>query len=111
MNGSQELGENIADLVGLAAAYDAWKASLGGKESPVIDGFTGDQRLFIGFGQIWRTKMRDEQMRVQILSNPHSPGEYRANGPVSNLDAFYAAFSVNPGDKMYRDPEHRVRIW
>jgi predicted metalloendopeptidase len=111
VNGQLTLGENIGDLAGLGIAYRAYKVSLAGKASPVIDGFTGEQRLFIGFAQIWRTKMRDEAMRVQVLSNPHSPGEYRANGPVSNVDAFYDAFGVKAGDKMFRPPAERVRIW
>ena len=111
VNGQLTLGENIGDLAGLGIAYKAYQMSLGGKPAPVIDGFSGEQRLFLGFGQIWRTKMRDEQMRVQVMTNPHSPGEYRANGPVSNIDAFYDAFSVKPGDKMFRAPDQRVRIW
>jgi putative endopeptidase len=111
VNGQLTLGENIGDLGGLTIAYRAYKISLAGKPAPVIDGFTGDQRVFLGFGQIWRTKMRDEQMRVQVMSNPHSPGEYRANAPVSNVDAFYDAFNVKPGDKMYRPPQERVKIW
>jgi putative endopeptidase len=111
VNGQLTLGENIGDLAGLGIAYKAYKVSLGGKAAPVLDGFTGDQRLFLGFGQIWRAKMRDETMRVQVLSNPHSPGEYRANGPVSNIDAFYDAFGVKPGDQMFRPADQRVRIW
>ena len=111
VNGQLTLGENIGDLAGLGIAYRAYKVSLAGKPAPVIDGFSGEQRLFLGFAQIWRTKMRDEQMRVQVMTNPHSPGQYRANGPVSNIDAFYDAFSVKPGDKMYRAPDQRVRIW
>ena len=111
VNGQLTLGENIGDLAGLGIAYKAYKVSLAGKPAPVIDGFSGEQRLFLGFAQIWRTKMSDEQMRVQVMTNPHSPGEYRANGPVSNIDAFYDAFSVKPGDKMYRAPDQRVRIW
>jgi putative endopeptidase len=111
VNGDLTLGENLGDLGGLSIAVRAYRISLGGKPAPVIDGFTGEQRLFIGFGQIWRAKMRDEQMRIQLLSNPHSPGEYRTNGPIPNVDAFYEAFSVKPGDKMYRAPDNRVRIW
>ena len=111
VNGQLTLGENIGDLAGLGIAYKAYKVSLAARPAPTIDGFSGDQRLFLGFAQIWRSKMRDEQMRVQVMTNPHSPGEYRANGPVSNVDAFYDAFSVKPGDKMYRAPDQRVRIW
>ena len=111
VNGQLTLGENIGDLAGLGIAYKAYKVSLAARPAPTIDGFSGDQRLFLGFAQIWRSKMRDEQMRVQVMTNPHSPGEYRANGPVSNVDAFYDAFSVKPGDKMYRAADQRVRIW
>ena len=111
VNGRLTLGENIGDLSGLGIAFKAYQISLKGQPSPVIDGFTGEQRVFLGFGQIWRGKQRDEALRVQVLSNPHSPSEYRANGPVSNIDAFYAAFNVGPTDKMFRKPEERVRIW
>ncbi|MBX6365865.1 MAG: M13 family metallopeptidase [Gemmatimonadetes bacterium] len=111
INGWLTLGENIGDLSGLAVAYRAWRMSLGGKEPPVIGGFTGDQRFFLGWAQVWRTKMRDEALRNQLLTNPHSPGMYRAFVPLTNLDAFYKAFDVKPGDKMYRPPEDRVKIW
>lgn len=111
INGRLTLGENIGDLSGLAVAYRAYRMSLGGKEPPVIDGFTGDQRFFLGWAQVWRTKMRDEALRNQLLTNPHSPGMYRAFVPLTNLDAFYRAFDVKPGDGMYRAPEERVKIW
>ena len=112
VNGQLTLGENIGDLAGLGIAYKAYKVSLAGKPAPVIDGFSGEQRLFLGFAQIWLyQRLRDEQMRVQVMTNPHSPGEDRANGPVSNIDAFYDAFSVKPERKMYRAPDQRVRIW
>ncbi len=111
INGRLTLGENIGDLSGLAVAYRAYRMSLGGKEAPVIGGFTGDQRFFMGWAQVWRTKMRDEAMRRQLLTNSHSPGMYRAFVPLTNIDAFYAAFGVKPGDGMYRAPEERVRIW
>jgi predicted metalloendopeptidase len=111
VNPKLTMGENIGDLSGLAQAYRAYKLSLGGKEAPVIGGFTGDQRFFLGFAQIWRTKMRDEALRQQLLSDPHSPGMYRAYVPLINNDAFQAAWNVKPGDKMYLPPEQRVRIW
>jgi predicted metalloendopeptidase len=111
INPGLTMGENIGDLSGLAQAYRAYRISLNGKEAPVIDGFTGDQRFFIGFGQIWRTKFRDEALRQQLLTNPHSPGMYRAFVPLINNDAFDAAFGVQPGDKMYVAPADRVKIW
>ena len=110
VNGQQTLGENIADLAGLAAAYDAYRASLKGKEPPVIEGFTGDQRFFIAFAQSWATKMREEALRGRIVRDGHAPGQYRAL-TVRNLDAWYRAFDVQPGDRLYLAPEERVRIW
>ena len=109
--GKLALGENIADNSGLAIAYKAYKISLGGKTSPVIDGLTGEQRVFMGFGQVWRTKMRDQQAIVQIKTDPHSAGRFRANGTVVNQPAFYEAFGVKEGDKMYVKPEDRIIIW
>ncbi|MFL5619189.1 MAG: M13 family metallopeptidase [Gemmatimonadaceae bacterium] len=111
VNPKLTMGENIGDLSGLAQAYRAYRISLKGKEPPVIDGFTGDQRFFIGFAQIWRTNNREASLRQQLLSDSHSPGEYRANVPVANNDAFQRAFELKPGDKLYRAPEQRVRIW
>ncbi|GAC1658967.1 MAG: hypothetical protein NVS4B3_26730 [Gemmatimonadaceae bacterium] len=111
INSRLTMGENIGDLSGLAQAYRAYHLSLGGKPAPVIGGFTGDQRFFIGYAQIWRTVMRDEALRQQLLSNPHSPGTYRAFVPLVNNDAFQRAFDVKPGDAMYRAPEDRVHIW
>jgi putative endopeptidase len=111
VNGKLTLGENIADLSGLAIAYKAYRLSLGGKEAPVIDGMTGDQRFFLSYAQGWRNKIRDEQQIVYLKSDPHSPDIFRANGPLSNLDAFYATFKVKDGDKMYRAPDQRVSIW
>lgn len=110
VNGALTLGENIADLAGLAAAYDAYHASLNGAEAPVIDGFTGDQRFFIAYAQTWATKMREAALRQRIATNGHAPGMYRAL-TVRNLDAWYAAFDVKPGDQLYLAPEERVRIW
>lgn len=111
VNGELTLGENIADNSGLAVAYKAWKLSLKGKPAPVIDGLTGEQRFFIGFGQIWRSKMR-EQLQIQLIKiDPHSPGEFRANGALRNMTPFYETFGVKDGDKMYLAPEKRVSIW
>jgi putative endopeptidase len=111
VNGQLTLGENIGDIGGLGVAYQAYRRSLGGKEAPVIDGLTGDQRFFLAFGQSWRSKLRDEVLRSQVLSNPHSPALNRVNGSVRNVDAWYAAFNVQPGDKLYLAPAQRVRIW
>jgi predicted metalloendopeptidase len=111
INGRQTMGENIGDLSGIAVAYRAYKISLKGQPAPVIGGFTGDQRFFLGYGQIWRFKSRDEALRNQLLTDAHSPGQYRAFVPLTNIDAFYAAFNLKPGDKLYRAPEDRVKIW
>ena len=110
VNGKLTLGENIADVAGLAAAYDAYKASLGGKPAPTIDGLTGDQRFFIAFAQSWATKMRDETLRQRIATDGHSPGNFRAL-TVRNVDAWYPAFNVQPGQKLYLAPDKRVKIW
>lgn len=110
VNGRLTLGENISDLAGLQASYDAYKASLGGKEAPVIDGFTGDQRFFIAYAQAWATKMREAAMRQRIATGSHAPGQYRAL-TVRNMQAWYDAFGVKEGDKLYLAPEQRVRIW
>jgi predicted metalloendopeptidase len=111
INPTLTMGENIGDLSGLAQAYRAYRISLKGKEPPVINGFTGDQRFFIGFAQIWRNKFRDESLRQRLLTDPHSPSMARAFVPLINNDAFDAAFGVKPGDKMYVAPEDRVKIW
>jgi predicted metalloendopeptidase len=95
VNGALTLGENIADNSGLAIAYKAYKLSLGGKPAPVIDGFTGEQRFYMGFAPVWRVKMRDKQQILQIKTDPHSPGQFRHNGPVVNQPGFYEAFGVN----------------
>ena len=110
VNGKLTLGENIADVAGLAAAFDAYHASLKGQPAPVIDGFTGDQRFFIAFAQSWATKMRDEALRGRIATDGHAPGNFRAL-TVRNIDGWYAAFGVKPGDKLYLPPEQRVRVW
>ena len=111
INGRLTLGENIGDLSGLAVAYRAYRMSLEGREAPVIGGFTGDQRFFMGWAQVWRTKLRPEALRQRLLTDSHSPGTHRAFVPLTNLDAFYRAFDVQPGDGMYRPPAERVRIW
>ncbi len=110
VNGKQTLAENIADLGGISAAYDGYIASLGGKPAPEQDGFTGDQQFFIAFGQNWGSKTRDAAVRQQVLTDGHSPAHYRAF-TVRNVDAWYGAFNVQPGEKMYLAPADRVRIW
>ncbi|MGH6829129.1 MAG: M13 family metallopeptidase [Rhizomicrobium sp.] len=109
--GANTLGENIADNAGLAIALKAYHLSLQGKPAPVIDGLTGDQRFYLSFGQIWRTKQRESALRTQTLSNEHSPAEFRVIGPTRNQDAWYAAFDVQPGDKYYLPPDRRVHLW
>ena len=112
INGKMTLGENIADLGGLTIAYYAYQASLGGKEAPVIDGFTGNQRFFLGFAQIWRGTLRDEYLRTIVSTNEHSPNKYRVNGTVFNMPEFYAAFpAVGPNDKLFIPVEKRPIIW
>ncbi len=111
VNGELTLGENIADNSGLAIAYKAYRLSLGGKEAPVIDGLSGDQRFYIGFAQVWRSKMREAQAIVLIKSDPHAPDEVRGNGTLKNQPGFYEAFGVKPGDGMYLTPQQRVLIW
>jgi endothelin-converting enzyme/putative endopeptidase len=111
VNGKLTLGENIGDLGGMACAYAAYQISLGGKEAPVIDGLTGDQRFFLGWGQIWRRLYREPELRKRLMTDSHSPSQYRANGIVSNMDPFYKAFDIKPTDPMYIAPEKRVRIW
>lgn len=108
MNGKQTLGENIADVAGISAAYDGYKAS--GQVAPTVDGYTSDQQFFIAFGQNWGEKTRDAALRQQVMTDPHSPGEYRSD-TVRNIDAWYGAFDVKPGEKLYLAPEDRVRIW
>ncbi len=110
VNGEQTLGENIADVAGLAVAYDAYKLSLGGKELPVVDGLTGDQRFFLAFAQSWRQKIRDAALRSRIVTNEHAPDRERAQ-TVRNIDPWYDAYAVKPGQKLYLKSEERVRIW
>ncbi len=111
VNGEFTLGENIGDLGGLSIALKAYKMSLKGKPAPVLDGFTGQQRVFIGWAQVWMQKDREEALRNQVASDPHSPARFRVNGIVRNLPEFYSAFNVKPGDSLYLAPEKRVRIW
>ena len=111
VNGALTMGENIADLGGLTLGLDAYHASLKGKPAPVLDGFTGDQRVFLGWAQVWRTLTRDDALRQLITTNPHSPGQVRAFAPLRNVDAWYEAFGVKEGDAEYLKPEDRARIW
>jgi len=111
VNGELTLGENIADNSGLAITIRAYHRSLAGREAPVLDGLTGDQRLFFGLAQIWHGKARDEERIRRLKIDPHSPEQFRVNGSVVNADAYYAAFGVKAGDRMYRAPEERVHIW
>jgi putative endopeptidase len=111
INGQFTSGENIGDLGGLSIAYLAYKISLDGREAPVIDGWTGDQRFFLGWAQVWRSKARDAESKRRLTTDPHSPPKFRANGAAVNVPAFYTAFDVNEGDGMYLPPEERVKIW
>lgn len=111
VNPKLTMGENIGDVGGLAMAYHAYKLSLGGAEAPVIDGYTGDQRFFMAWAQVWKRLVREEQLKNQIASDPHSPAQYRVNGVVRNMDAWYQAFHVSPDDALYLAPEDRVQIW
>ncbi|HYH06158.1 MAG TPA: M13-type metalloendopeptidase [Thermoanaerobaculia bacterium] len=109
--GRQTMGENIGDLGGILLGLEAYRISLNGKPAPVLDGFTGDQRVFLGWGQVWRTMMRDDALRQYVMTDSHSPGMIRAFAPLRNVDAWYDAFGVKEGDKQYVKPEDRVRIW
>jgi putative endopeptidase len=111
INGEFTLGENIGDLGGVLAAYDALQLSFEGVKPENIDGYTAEQRFFISWATVWRTKMRDEALKTRIKTDPHSPGMNRAVQPLLNIDAFYEAFNIKEGDKMYIAPENRVRIW
>jgi predicted metalloendopeptidase len=111
VNGELTLGENIGDNSGMAIAYKAYKLSLKGKKAPVIDGYTGDQRFYMGWTQVWRVKYRDAALIARIKADPHSPGQFRANGTLRNQPAFYDAFNVKQGDKMYLSPKERAIIW
>jgi predicted metalloendopeptidase len=111
VNPGLTMGENIGDIGGLAMAYHAYKLSLNGEEAPVIDGLTGDQRFFLAWGQIWKRAVREEQLKNQIATDPHSPAQYRVNGVVRNMDAWYEAFGVTKDHDLWLDPEDRVEIW
>ena len=111
VNGEYTLGENIGDLGGISIGLLAYNMSLDGEESPVIDGFTGAQRVFLGYGQVWRNKYRDDLLRLLIGTDPHSPSMYRANGAVRNVPEFYEAFDVGDDEALYLPPEERVKIW
>jgi len=111
INGALTLGENLADLGGLAIAYDAFKLTKQGQSNELIDGFTPDQRFFLSWAQVWRVIRRQQQLRNMLNTNPHSPEKYRVNGPLSNFEPFYKAFQVSPGNKMYRKETELVKIW
>jgi putative endopeptidase len=111
VKGAQTMGENIADLGGILLALDAYRASLHGQPAPVLDGYTGEQRVFLGWAQVWRAKYRPEALKQQTTIDSHSPPRFRVDGPLRNVDAWYDAFGVKPGDKLYLKPDDRVRIW
>lgn len=111
IKGGLTVGENTADIAGVAIAYDAFKLTAQGKDSTKLDGFTPDQRFFISIARIWRVKTKDEFMRVYVNTNPHSPARWRVNGPLMNFTPFYTAFNVQPGDKMYKPAEQRITVW
>ena len=111
INPELSMGENIGDLGGLAMAYHAYKLSLNGEEAPVLDGYTGDQRFFLAWAQVWKRVVREEALKNQIATGPHSPARYRVNGIVRNMDAWYDAFEISEGDELYLAPEDRVQIW
>jgi putative endopeptidase len=111
VNGSLTLGENLADIGGVAIAYEAFKLTDQGRGNEKVDGFTPDQRFFLSYAQVWRIKNRDETMRMRIQVDPHSPEMYRVNGPLSNMPEFYKAFGIKPGDKMYKAEADRVKVW
>jgi putative endopeptidase len=111
LNGDLTQGENIADIGGISIAFDAFKMTKQGKSNEKIDGFTPDQRFFLGYAQSWRENNRDEIVRMYVNVDPHSPAKYRVNGPLANFDPFYTAFGIKEGDKMYIKPENRAKIW
>jgi putative endopeptidase len=111
VNGQLTLGENLADLGGLAIAYDAFKKTRQGRGNAKIDGFTPDQRFFLSWAQIYRANMLPESLAQQVLTDPHSPSQFRCNGPLTNLDIWYKAFNVQPGQKMYKTPDQRIKVW
>ncbi|HTL19542.1 MAG TPA: M13 family metallopeptidase [Steroidobacteraceae bacterium] len=111
VNGANTVGENIGDLGGLNVAHEAYHISLKGKPAPVLDGLSGDQRFFLAYAQVWREKYREGALREMVMSNEHSPSKFRVNGPLPNIDDWYSAFNVQPGDRLYLKPADRVRIW
>jgi putative endopeptidase len=111
VNGRLTLGENCGDVGGLTVAYKAYQLSLDGKQAPSLEGYTGDQRFFLGWAQVWRSLYRDKALRNQVMTDPHSPAMYRVNGVVRNLDAWYSAFGVKEGDDLYLAQDKRVKIW
>ena len=111
VNGKLTLGENLADLGGLSIAYEAFKKTKQGQSNEKTDGFTPDQRFFLSWAQVWRIKALPEAAAQQIVVDNHSPGMHRGNGPLTNMEAFYKAFDVKSGDKMYKAPEQRTKIW
>ncbi|WP_183566687.1 M13 family metallopeptidase [Mucilaginibacter sp. SP1R1] len=111
VNGKLTLGENLADLGGLNIAYEAFKKTKQGQENKKIDGFTGDQRFFLSWAQVWRGSQRPEAAAQRILTDPHSPEQYRTNAPITNIDAWYKAFNIQPGDKLYKKPADRIKVW
>jgi predicted metalloendopeptidase len=111
INGELTLGENIADLAGLIMAYRAWKILQAGSDTPALEGFSGDQRFFIGYARSWRAKQRPEYLTEMLVSDPHSPSRYRVIGALRNMPEFYAAFDVKEGDAMYLPDDERVTIW
>ena len=111
VNGELTLGENIADLGGVSVAYQALQLSLKGKKKELIDGLTPEQRFFVAYAQLWKGNIKDEALQQRIMTDPHSPGNYRVLGVVSNLPEFYQAFSVKPGDKMHINDDNRAKIW
>ena len=111
VQGELTLGENIADLAGLTMAHRAYRLSLDGVAAPKIDGFSGDQRFFMGWAQVWRRKYREEELRKRLLNDPHSPSEYRVNGVLPNMSQFYGAYNLKEEDDMYLPPSKRISIW
>ena len=111
INPELTMGENVADFAGVQAALDAYHRSLGGKPAPVLDGLTGDQRFFLAWAQIYREKQREDALRSQVTTDPHSPGRFRVLGPLPNIQAWYDAFGITPANSMYIPPEKRAHIW
>ena len=111
VQGGLTMGENIGDAAGTAVGLEAYRLSLAGAEAPVIDGFTGDQRFFLGWAQVWQSKSRDDALKQQVATDPHSPAEFRVIGPLRNIDAWYTAFDVQAGTHYYLTPAERVYLW